>query len=243
MAGTAVLKDNVRLYIDPTGANLTAAHKVSNVASIGELGGEAEEIDTTTLDSMAKEFENGFVDNGTVDFVVNITSDEYVVYSAMQDSGVTVLAGISAFNKAGNQIVGVKFNGIIKSCKLSGMEVGGLLAANVSLRISGAISNDFDDPIGAHSGKPVESITVKGFGSASSIDSKGGTLQMIASIEPSDATIQRVKWSVNDPSKATISDSGLLTAKADGSVEVTAEATDGSDVSGKTSITITSQSN
>ena len=75
MAGIVQMKDNVRFFLW-TGAAVQAADKLGNLVSIGEVGGEAESIDTTTLESMAKESEVGFTDNGTVELVQNLTNNE-----------------------------------------------------------------------------------------------------------------------------------------------------------------------
>ena len=131
MAGIATLKDNVRLYIGES-AVLTKANKIGNISSIGDIGGEAEEIDTTTIDSMAKEFENGFEDNGSLEITQNITDDEYTT--------------MDAWKKAGTQILGLKGQGVVKSVKLTGISVGGLLQAVASIRLSGAIATDFTEP-------------------------------------------------------------------------------------------------
>ena len=82
-------------------------------------------------------------------------------------------------------------------------------------------------PVGA----PVKSITVGGENNASTITTKGGTLQMVAEVLPADAKNKLINWSVkNGTGSATISPSGLLTAQADGTVTVTATANDGSGV-------------
>ncbi|WP_130862530.1 Ig-like domain-containing protein [Bacilliculturomica massiliensis] len=77
---------------------------------------------------------------------------------------------------------------------------------------------------------------------AAVIDTKGGTLQMSAEVVPENAANKNVTWSVDDESKAAISEAGLLTASADGSVVVTAAAQDRSGVSGTFTVTITNQS-
>ena len=147
MAGIVTLKNNVRLYVGET-AVLTTANKIGNIVSIGDIGGEAEEIDTTTIDSMAKEFENGFEDNGSLEVTQNLTNDEYIKMDAWKKSCVTVHWGLSTHNKAGTQILGLKGQGIVKSVKLTGISVGGLLQAVTSIRLSGAIDTDFTEPAG-----------------------------------------------------------------------------------------------
>lgn len=89
----------------------------------------------------------------------------------------------------------------------------------------------------------VSSITVDGQGGSSTITTKGGTLQMEATVMPVDATDKSVTWSVtNGTGSATINTSGVLKAISDGTVTVTAKANDGSGVSGSKSITISNQS-
>jgi uncharacterized protein YjdB len=88
----------------------------------------------------------------------------------------------------------------------------------------------------------VTSITVTGTGSATTISTNDGTLQMVADILPIDATYQSVTWSrTNGTGSATISSSGLLTAVSEGTVTVRATAVDGSGVYGEEVITISNQ--
>ena len=147
MAGIATLKDNVRLYIGEA-AVLTKANKIGNISQIGDIGGEAEEIDTTTIDSMAKEFENGFEDNGSLEITQNITDNEYTKMAAWKKSGTMLYWGLSTHNKTGTQILGLKGQGVVKSVKLTGISVGGLLQAVTSIRLSGEITTDFTEPSG-----------------------------------------------------------------------------------------------
>ena len=88
---------------------------------------------------------------------------------------------------------------------------------------------------------PVTSITVTGTGGAHSITAGGGTLQMLANVQPAEAT-QTVTWSISSGSGANISASGLLTATANGTVTVRATAQDGTGIYGEKSITISGQS-
>lgn len=88
----------------------------------------------------------------------------------------------------------------------------------------------------------VSSITVKGTSGISSITEKAGTLQMIATIAPNNATNKKIIWSVTKGTEAAeISGTGLLTAKADGTVTVRAAAQDGSGKFGEKVITISGQ--
>lgn len=87
----------------------------------------------------------------------------------------------------------------------------------------------------------ISAVSITGEGGATEITTDGGTLQMVAEVEPDNASNKNVTWSVDDEDLARISSSGLLTAEADGKVEVTATAKDGSGKSGSITITISNQ--
>ena len=92
----------------------------------------------------------------------------------------------------------------------------------------------------------VSSITVTGEGSATTITTDNGTLQMSAAVLPDDANNKSVTWSVTnadgtETDKATINEIGLLTALKDGEVKVVATAKDGSGVQGELITTISGQ--
>lgn len=66
----------------------------------------------------------------------------------------------------------------------------------------------------------------------------GTTSQLSVVINPSSASNKNVSWSIDKPSIATISQTGLLTAVSNGEVIVTARAKDGSNVKGEKIIDI-----
>ncbi|MGG1555561.1 Ig-like domain-containing protein [Paenibacillus ferrarius] len=93
----------------------------------------------------------------------------------------------------------------------------------------------------------VSGITVTGAGSTSLVALKGGTLQMSAAVTPDNADDPSVTWSVVNPddsatTNASISTTGLLTAKANGAVKVVAKANDGSNITGSMLVTLIGQS-
>jgi uncharacterized protein YjdB len=90
---------------------------------------------------------------------------------------------------------------------------------------------------------PVASITVSGQGGATSINTAGGTLQMIETVLPANATNKVVTWSLSaGGANATINTTtGLLTATNNGTVRVRATATDGTNIFGERVITISNQ--
>jgi uncharacterized protein YjdB len=89
---------------------------------------------------------------------------------------------------------------------------------------------------------PITSIAVTGAGGSSLITSDEGTLQLTATVSPTDATNKTVIWSiVNGTGQATISTSGLVTAITSGTVTARATANDGSGVDGTLILTISKQ--
>lgn len=75
-----------------------------------------------------------------------------------------------------------------------------------------------------------------------SIFTKNGSLQLSTQILPSDATNKQVIWSVYDTNLASVTPMGLLMAKANGTVIVTATSADGGGAKATKAITITNQS-
>nr|WP_288834388.1 Ig-like domain-containing protein [uncultured Flavobacterium sp.] len=68
----------------------------------------------------------------------------------------------------------------------------------------------------------------------------GTTTQLTASVLPSDATSKAVTWSSSDTSIATVSSTGLVTALKNGTVTITATATDKNIIKATKTITISS---
>jgi uncharacterized protein YjdB len=88
----------------------------------------------------------------------------------------------------------------------------------------------------------VTSVTVSGTGNSITIDQKDGTLQMLATILPDNASDKSVTWSITSGnSSATISTDGLLTATAEGVATVRATANDGTEIFDEIEITIANQ--
>ena len=87
---------------------------------------------------------------------------------------------------------------------------------------------------------PITGITITSEGSATTITTDDGTLQMSATMLPSDAT-GAVIWSVSNNNVATINSSGLLTALSNGTVVIKATANDGSGVFDEFEVTISGQ--
>ncbi|GHU80964.1 hypothetical protein FACS1894191_7290 [Clostridia bacterium] len=95
--------------------------------------------------------------------------------------------------------------------------------------------------ISGQTAPPVPVISIAVTSSGNSITTNGGTMQMAVDILPANATVQTVTWSIASGSGANVSNSGLLTATADGSVTVRATSNDGSGVYGEKTIAISGQ--
>lgn len=87
----------------------------------------------------------------------------------------------------------------------------------------------------------VERITVAGYSGVTAIATPGGTLLMEATVLPENATNKNVVWEVNDTSIAMITADGILVARRNGEVLVTATSVDNPGVAGSASITISGQ--
>lgn len=80
---------------------------------------------------------------------------------------------------------------------------------------------------------PVTGVTVAGAAAVA----VGATLQLTATIAPAGAAGYRVVWSSADPTKVTVSDTGLVKRIAAGTVVITARSVDDPTKSGTASIT------
>lgn len=67
----------------------------------------------------------------------------------------------------------------------------------------------------------------------------GGTTQLRATITPTDATNQNVKWSSKQEAVASVSESGVVTGTTAGVAHIVASAQDGSKVTGEAQVTVT----
>jgi len=89
---------------------------------------------------------------------------------------------------------------------------------------------------------PVSSISISGEEGSTIIDSDKGTLQMFATISPTNASDTTIQWSViNGTGKASITPGGLLQADSNGTVTVVAMANDGTRVTDSLQVTISHQ--
>ena len=147
MAGTTILKDSFRGYMGEATSALVLADKLAHMVTVGEIGATADEIDTTALDSAAKEFEPGFDDFGTITLELNLVEDEYTDFSGWRKAKTMLNFGFVADNKSGTAVLSVKGQGWIKKATITGVSVGGVLKVSVDLRVNGEITEDFVEPV------------------------------------------------------------------------------------------------
>jgi uncharacterized protein YjdB len=88
---------------------------------------------------------------------------------------------------------------------------------------------------------PVEQITLASATGKDSITKKNGSLRIIATITPTDATNPTVSWSSSDTTIAIVNSFGFVIARGNGSVVITATSTDGSNVTASITIHIINQ--
>ncbi len=82
----------------------------------------------------------------------------------------------------------------------------------------------------------VDGITLK---AAKTNLTVGESVQITADINPAEADNQTLKWESDNEKAASVNNSGLVTAKAEGTVKITAQAQDGSDTVGAITLKIT----
>lgn len=140
------IKDSVQLYIG-TGETLALTDAIGNKASIGDIGGDgAEEIDVTKMESQTKEYELGFEDPGSFDVTQFLTDDEYTKMATLKDAGTKVKWGVLFNNKAGETVLGLSGEGLVKTVRMTGLSVGSAVQVVTTIRCSGAISSTFEKP-------------------------------------------------------------------------------------------------
>ncbi|MCX7986217.1 MAG: Ig-like domain-containing protein, partial [Bacteroidales bacterium] len=87
----------------------------------------------------------------------------------------------------------------------------------------------------------VEQIALSSATGIDSITKKNGSLKIVATVNPADATDKTVTWSSSDTTVAIVNQYGFVFARANGSVVITATANDGSNVSASITIHIINQ--
>lgn len=144
---TGATNDTFAVNIDTTGKTITSGTatatpaawtQIKEIKSIKPGGAQASKIDVTDLDSAAKEFESGLIDNGTV-------SMEY--FEKIDDPG--QIAALAAFKASTVFSFKVVLNGgsirtfdgvVLKFGTLPDAAVDGVQTGNFEIQISGAVT-------------------------------------------------------------------------------------------------------
>ena len=163
-------------------------------------------------------------DNGTLQLLASVlpvdATSKTVTWSVINETG---KASISTTG-----LITAERNGTVKAVANSTSTDGSGIKGEMRITITNQVV-------------PVESITVNST-TNSSINTDNGTLQLLASVLPVDASNKTVTWSViNETGKASISTTGLITAERNGTVKAVANSTDGSGIKDELRITITNQ--
>lgn len=113
---------------------------LANVASIGAIKTETDEIDVTTLDSAngAKEFIQGASDSGDFDVELNNVFDGQTAALEAVFAAGTTRAWTIAFMDAGAPVANLAFNAFIKGREFGELTTDGLDKVTLTLRVSGA---------------------------------------------------------------------------------------------------------
>ena len=245
MAGYTVRKGNTRFFTwELAQKDPKAVDKLAHITDISFTAPSTSENDVSDYDSKGAEYEPGQIDYGSVSLTFNLNEYEYAVLNKMFRNQDKFNWGCSSFNNNGKTTLAMRGQGYFSSVGPANMGLNNVIQVTAEIRVSGEITNDFVDPIGA-SGSIIdpEDIVVTGFGGVTTITEPGGTLAVAAVITPAEAD-QSYDLSLSEGQEyADLSPlTGLLMAKANGSVTVKAVSRAKNTVTGTLVVTITGQS-
>lgn len=136
MASTAISAQGSTFEID-TDTQGTADTQIANMYSYSGLDGEASEIDTTNMDSTAKEFRLGLVDNGGFNIEFHPDYDDEG-QNALRAAGLS--GAVKAFVLTLPNTKTVSFNGLVKNASSINGAVDAVVTSSASIRITGAVT-------------------------------------------------------------------------------------------------------
>ncbi len=174
-------------------------------------GGDTDKAVTgVTLDKTQITLEEGSFDTLTATVAPSDATNKAVTWSSSDTSVATVSGGVVVAKKAGDAQITVKTNdgGKTAVCKVTVTE-----KKQETVSVTGVTLNRADFSL-----------------------EQGMSEQIKVTVEPSNATNQRVTWSSSDTSVATVSDDGIVTAVKPGTTVITAVSADGAKAA---SITVT----
>jgi hypothetical protein len=173
---------------------------------------------------------------------IHFTLDTVNITSSGGTLRVDTIVNVYPADATNKNVVYSLMNDTLNKISASG-EVEAFMDGNLWVKaVSDSNANAIDSILVVISNQQkVTEIIVNGAAGAAAIDVNGGALQMEATVNPAEARVKHVNWSVDDPTLASIDENGLLQAMSDGDVVVTATAIDGSGISGNKTITLTNQ--
>ena len=115
-----------------------ATKEIGSLSSISEIGGAADEIDVTTLDSTGgyKEFLQGFKDSGELTLTGFLASGKNQKELIDAYGTGTSSACKITFPSGGN----LTFNGYVKGYKIGPADVNGAIGFSATVRITGGVT-------------------------------------------------------------------------------------------------------
>lgn len=157
-----VRTQGTEVFMLDSAASPPALVKIGNVASVGDFGPQADDIDVTNLDSTAKEYLVGLPDNGEATLAINMDpqseahrllfglagTDQRRYFCVAYSEGATdptIAAGEIVPPPAANRSSSIFF-AAVKSARRS-VPTNDVVRVTVALRISGAIEETFYTPV------------------------------------------------------------------------------------------------
>ncbi|MBP5280874.1 MAG: Ig-like domain-containing protein [Lachnospiraceae bacterium] len=223
--GTSTLKAT----ISPSGAsnqNVTWTSSNANVVSVTPNGlnctikGLKDGSATITV----KTADGGFTASCSVTVRTAVTGVSLSQTSASMNKGDTLqlTATIAPSNATNQSVTWSSSNTSVATVSSSGL-VTAKKGGNATITVTTADGNK----TATCAITVISPVTGVSLSQTSAAMNKGDTLQLTATITPSDATNKNLTWSSSRTSVATVSNSGLVTAKANGSATITVTTADG----------------
>lgn len=133
-----VFANGTKLY--KLGDNGNIEYTFSDVTSIGDFGGERTEIDVTSLDSNAREYVGGMIDNGELSLEMLASVEGYSALETdfmnnnISDYAIVFPTGTSESN------MNKKFKGFIRTLQITNIEPDNILRVSATIRITGELA-------------------------------------------------------------------------------------------------------
>ena len=149
--------------------------------------------------------------------------------------GVTFSASILPANATDRTVVWSTDNPDVVTVNQKSGYVFGKATGKATIYVRAADGSEVSNSVKIFVITPAESVTLS---HSYRTLTPNETVRLSATVSPQNASIKNVQWSSSDPSVATVSNTGLVTAKKVGTAIITAESADGC-ASGRCNVTIT----